>query len=218
MRRDPGTANARSMRTSFDGVEHLVLGLMTEVAPQPAFTDTVDVIDGFADAGRRVALTTAQGALRLELIEGVSYRLTRPVSHHHGHLTEVLRADWDVAEAPLVQVTLTTTFPGRVRAWGVHLATTDRLFAASGSLCIVCYDARRSSSTFGAVNEFLLGGRNQGMVVIPPGVYHGWKNVGDDEAAIISMPSQLYDYDAPDRWELTWDSPEAQRIIPYQWA
>jgi dTDP-4-dehydrorhamnose 3,5-epimerase len=63
----------------------------------------------------------------------------------------------------------------------------------------------------------MLGGRNPGLVVIPPGIYHGWQNIGDDEAMIVSMPSQLYNYDAPDRWELLWDSPDAQAMIPYKW-
>ena len=204
----------------FSNADSLASAHMTDVLPARARKDAadLDLVDGFDVASRRVSHTNAQGALRIDPIDGVTYRLTRPVSHHHGHLTEILREDWGVTDAPLVQVTLTTTFPGRVRAWGLHANTTDRLFAASGSLCIVCYDGRRMSGTFGAVNEFMLGGRNQGLVVIPPGVYHGWKNVGDDEAAIVSMPSQLYDYDAPDRWELAWDSPEAQRIIPYQWT
>jgi dTDP-4-dehydrorhamnose 3,5-epimerase len=193
---------------------------MTSVLPQKPFDESIDLelVAGFQVASRRASRTDSLGALRMEEIDGVSYRLTRPVSHHDGHLTEVLRIDWRLTEAPLVQVTLTTTFPGHVRGWGLHRATTDRLFAASGSLCIVCYDARQGSPTFGAVNEFLLGARNQGLVVIPPGVYHGWKNVGDDEAAIISMPSRLYDHDAPDRWELAWDSPQAQELIPYHWS
>lgn len=63
----------------------------------------------------------------------------------------------------------------------------------------------------------MLGERNQGLVVIPPGVYHGWKNIGLDEATIVSMPSQLYDHTGPDRWELPWDSATARKIIPYQW-
>jgi dTDP-4-dehydrorhamnose 3,5-epimerase len=178
---------------------------------------SLEEVEGFSLASPRRSLTTAEGALRLEPIEGVRYRLARPVSHHHGHLTEAFRADWGLTEAPIVQVTLTLTFPGRIRAWGIHRFTIDRLFAATGSLCIVCYDGRRGSPTFGCINEFMLGERNQALVVIPPGVYHGWKNIGDSEATIISMPSQLYDYDAPDRWELLWDSPDAQATIPYKW-
>ena len=176
----------------------------------------LEEVEGFTSASPRQSLTTAAGALRLDPIDGVRYRPARPVSHHHGHLTEVFRADWGLTEAPIVQVNVTTTFPDRIRAWGIHRLTVDRLFAATGSLCIVCYDGRRGSPTFGCVNEFMLGERNQGLIVIPPGVYHGWKNIGADEATIVSMPSELYDHDGPDRWELPWDY-AARRIIPYQW-
>ena len=162
-------------------------------------------------------LQTQRESLRLDPIDGVQYRLARPVSHHHGHLTEAFRMDWGLADVPVVQVNVTVTFPGRIRAWGLHRFTVDRLFAATGSLCIVCYDGRRSSATFGCVNEFMLGERNQGLVVIPPGVYHGWKNIGDDEATIISMPSQLYQYEEPDRWELPWDFAAARETIAYRW-
>jgi len=180
-------------------------------------TDLLETVDGFAAAAALQSRTTADGQLRLQPIEGVKYRLARPVSHYHGHLTEVFRTDWGLTDMPVVQVNLTTTFPGRTRAWGIHRNTVDRLFAASGSFCLVCYDGRRDSPTFGCVNEFMLGGLNQGLVVIPPGVYHGWKNVGHDEATIVSMPSQLYDHNGPDRWELPWDSDAARTAIPYRW-
>lgn len=182
----------------------------------PAPVDLED-IEGFASALGKKSHTSREGELRLTPIEGVSYRLLRPVSHRDGHVTEAFRTDWGMTEAPIVQVNTTVTFPGRIRAWGIHRFTVDRLFASTGSLCIVCYDGRRESPSFGCTNEFLLGERNQGLVVIPPGVYHGWKNLGNDEATIVSMPSRLYDHDQPDRWELLWDSDEARKIIPYQW-
>jgi dTDP-4-dehydrorhamnose 3,5-epimerase len=178
---------------------------------------SLDDVKGFKSALAMESSTTSAGVLRLTPIDGVKYRFARPVSHHHGHLTEAFRADWGVTDAPIVQVNLTITFPGRIRGWGIHQFTVDRLFAATGSLCIVCYDGRRRSPSFGCVNEFMLGGRNQGLVVIPPGVFHGWKNVGDIEATIVSMPSRLYDHDGPDRWELLWSSAAARKIIPYEW-
>jgi hypothetical protein len=42
-------------------------------------------------------------------------------------------------------------------------------------------------------------------------------NAGDTEAIIVSMPSQHYDHDGPDRFELPWDAPAAREIIPYTW-
>lgn len=85
--------------------------------PRPGGAHLEDV-EGFTSASPRQSLTTGAGALRLDPIDGVRYRLARPVSHHHGHLTEAFRADWKLTDAPVVQVNLTTTFPGRIRAWG----------------------------------------------------------------------------------------------------
>jgi hypothetical protein len=53
-------------------------------------------------------------------------RLARPVSHYHGHLTEAFRMDWGLTDVPVVQVNVTVTFPGRIRAWGIHRFTVDR--------------------------------------------------------------------------------------------
>jgi dTDP-4-dehydrorhamnose 3,5-epimerase len=174
-------------------------------------------VDGFETALRRQSHVMADGTLRVALIEGVQHRPLRPVSHTHGHLTEIHRASWGMVDAPIVQVNLTTTFPGRVRAWGLHLHTVDRLFVATGSMRLVCWDGRRDSPTFGRINELYLGDRNPGLVVIPCGVYHGWKNVGDTEAAIVSMPSREYDHDGPDRFELPWDAPATRAMISYDW-
>jgi hypothetical protein len=105
-------------------------------APRRRGGACLEDVEGFTSASPRQSLTTGAGALRLDPIDGVRYRLARPVSHHHGHLTEAFRADWGLTDAPVVKVNLTTTFPGRIRGWGIHRFTIDRLFAATGSLCI----------------------------------------------------------------------------------
>ena len=53
-------------------------------------------------------------------IDGVVFRPTRPVPHQDGHVTEVARASWETIAGPVVQVHITTTFAGRIRAWGLH--------------------------------------------------------------------------------------------------
>jgi len=159
----------------------------------------------------------ARGQQRLTLIEGVVFRATRPVPHGGGHLTEVARASWDVLGGPLVEVHVTTTLPGRARAWGLHERGTDRLFVASGLVKIVVFDGRKASPTQGRINEFVLSERNPGLVIVPPHLYHGWMNIGTTEAIIINMPDQMYDHEAPDALDLPWDSEAARRIIPYRW-
>ena len=58
----------------------------------------------------------AQGGLRDARIDGVEFRPSRPVPHSDGHMCEVARANWDIVKSPIVQVHVTTTLPGRVRA------------------------------------------------------------------------------------------------------
>ncbi|QWE02876.1 dTDP-4-dehydrorhamnose 3,5-epimerase family protein [Polynucleobacter sp. JS-JIR-II-b4] len=174
-------------------------------------------IEGFEFASKKTSLTAADGTPLLSPIEGLIFRPMRAVSHDKGYLTEIYRTDWGVTDLPLVQINSTTTFPGQVRAWGIHQNITDRLFALSGSLCVAVFDGRKHSKTYGCVNEFFIGEHSQGLVLIPPGLWHGWKNIGNAEATIISMPSDLYNYDDPDRWELPWDSLKAEQAIPYRW-
>jgi dTDP-4-dehydrorhamnose 3,5-epimerase len=157
------------------------------------------------------------GNLRNQAIDGVIFRPTRPVPHEDGHVTEVARASWEILRAPVVQVHITTTFPGRVRAWGLHQLGTDRLFVVNGLVKIVIFDGRKASPTFGGLNEFVVSEKNPGLLLIPPNLYHGWKNIGNCEAIIINMPDRVYDYEQPDALDLSWDSEAAARIVPYRW-
>ena len=177
--------------------------------------DSADVIGG-KELVAKQSVVDEQGKLRLTPIHDVIFRPTRPVPHEDGHVTEVARANWDIIGGPIVQVHLTTTFPGRHRAWGLHQRSTDRLFVVSGLVKVVVFDGRLDSPTYGHVNEFTVSEKNPGLLVIPPNLYHGWKNIGVSEAIIINMPTSMYDYEAPDALDLPWESQAAARIIPYR--
>src|SRR5437868_10916650 len=84
-----------------------------------------------------------QGGLRGIPIRDVSFRPTRPVAHEDGHVAEVARANWDIVGGPIVQVHITTTLPGRIRAWGLHQRSADRLSSPRGWYRLWCsMDAR----------------------------------------------------------------------------
>jgi dTDP-4-dehydrorhamnose 3,5-epimerase len=181
-----------------------------------ATPDAASVV-GHAELAAKRSAVDAQGALKNLPIDGLAFRPTRPVPHEDGHLTEVARASWGELAAPIVQVHVTTTLVGRVRAWGLHQRLTDRLFVVSGLVKIVVFDGRVGSPTAGRINEFTVSERNPGLLVIPPNLYHGWKNIGMHEAVIINMPDRMYDYERPDALDLPWDSEAAARLIPYRW-
>lgn len=159
----------------------------------------------------------AGGAPRHAPIDGVIFRPTRPVAHEDGLVTEVARTVWDELDLPIVHVHITTTLPGRVRGWGLHRASTDRLFVVTGLVSIVVFDGREASPTYGFVNQFMVSERNPGLLIIPPDLYHGWKNIGEEEAFIINMPSSTYNHEQPDALDLPYGSPLATEVVPFRW-
>ncbi len=185
---------------------------MPEVRTKPRFEVT-----GYAALIPKQSAVDANGLLRQDPIDGVRFRLTRPVPHEDGTVTEVARAVWPEVDVPIVQVHITTTFPERIRAWGLHRASTDRLFVVKGLVSIVVYDARTDSPTYACVNEFRVSERNPGLLVIPPNLFHGWKNIGVEEAFIVNMPSSQYDYESPDALDLPYESEVAKAIVPFRW-
>jgi dTDP-4-dehydrorhamnose 3,5-epimerase len=174
-------------------------------------------IIGFDRLAPKSSAVDHGGQLRQPLIDGVRLLLIRPVPHEDGTVAEVARAAWDEIDLPIVQVHITTTLAGRTRAWGLHRASTDRLFVVRGLVSIVVFDGRQGSPTAGRVNEFRLSERNPGLLVVPPNLYHGWKNIGIDEAFIINMPSLQYSHEEPDALDLPYDSPDAAEVVPFRW-
>jgi dTDP-4-dehydrorhamnose 3,5-epimerase len=174
-------------------------------------------VEGAAVLVAKHSAVDPTGRWKNTLIEGVQFRPTRPVPHDDGTVAEIARTDWPQVSQPIVHVHLTTTEPGRIRAWGLHQKSTDRLFVVKGLVSIVVYDGRLDSPTRGCLNEWKVSERNPGLVVIPPNLYHGWKNIGTCEAFIVNMPSSAYDYNAPDALDLPYDSPSAGEIVPFRW-
>ena len=144
-------------------------------------------------------------------IDGVQLIEVRNVIANSGHTTEVLRRDWFGADVEIDQVFQVTLGPDGISAWHVHLDTTDRLFVNAGQVKIVLYDSRPESPTRGLVNEFRLGDRRPGLVIIPPGVWHGVQNLQATESRVLNLVDVAYEYEDPDHWRLPADSAE----IPY---
>lgn len=117
-----------------------------------------------------------------------------------GKLAEILRSDSAEGEllGPIAQVYFTTVFPGVVKAWHQHLKQTDRMVCVKGLV------------RFGFVNdddrnniisqEIIMEGSHPSLVIIPPGIWHGFQNLGQEEAVIINCPNLLYNRSTPDEY------------------
>ena len=148
-----------------------------------------------------------------QTIEGVVIKPLRLARDGRGWLMEILRAD-DPEFRRFGQVYVTVARPGVVKAWHRHERQTDHLAVVAGEARIALYDGRDGSPTRGNVVDVVAGEGNPVLVVVPPGVYHGFKPVGDGPAHVVNIPTEVYDYGEPDELRRPYDDP----AIPYDWG
>lgn len=147
------------------------------------------------------------------MIDGVKVKKLKVIPDERGRLMEMLRAD-DECFVKFGQAYLTTVYPGVTKAWHYHKIQTDSFTVVRGTLKLVLYDRRDGSPTKNEVNEFFLGDHNPILVSIPPGIHHGFKCVGLEEALVINIPSETYNYKQPDEYRLD----PHDNDIPYDWS
>ncbi len=146
------------------------------------------------------------------MIEGVELKKLKVIPDERGRLMEMLRSDEPVFEK-FGQVYATTAYPGVVKGWHYHKKQSDNMVVVSGMMKIVLFDSRQDSKTKGEVNEYIIGVHNPCLLHIPPYVYHGFKCVSVDEAMVINLPTELYDYKNPDEFRVD----PHKNDIPYKW-
>lgn len=146
------------------------------------------------------------------MIDGVMVKQLKVIPDERGRLMEILRAD-DAMFQKFGQVYLTTGYPGVVKAWHYHKVQFDHFCVLKGMMKVVLYDSRDGSPTKGEVNEFFMGEHRPILLRIPPLVYHGFKAIGNGEALLINLPTEMYRYQDPDEFRVD----PHKNDIPYSW-
>ncbi len=147
------------------------------------------------------------------MIDGVKVKHLKVNCDERGNLFEVLRSDDDLF-IKFGQAYITTSYPGVIKAWHMHKNQYDQMCVIIGRVKFVLYDDREDSSTYGEINELFFGDQNRMLVQIPPGVYHGFKNIGINECIVLNIPTEVYKPTVPDEFRL---DPHDKKI-PYTWA
>ena len=139
------------------------------------------------------------------LIAGV--RLDRLLVHpdDRGYFLELQRFGRGLAaEFPAAssQISAALSYAGTIKAFHYHLHQTDCWNPIRGLLQVALVDLRLDSPTFGLRNTMYLGPLRPWQVLIPPGVAHGYKVIGPEEAMLVYMTDRFY-------------NPEDEGRIPY---
>lgn len=86
---------------------------------------------------------------------------------------------------------------GAIRAFHKHARLHDWFCLVSGSAKFAFVDVRPESPTHRQVDAFVISGRRPSLILVPPGVYHGWMAL-EDQTIMLSVASHVYDRLSPD--------------------
>lgn len=110
-----------------------------------------------------------------------------------GWLAELFRHDELLEEFHPVMSYISFTQPGVQRGPHEHVDQADLFcFIGPSTFKMRMWDNRRRSTTFNHIVTLFVGQENPQAVVVPKGVVHGYKNVGEIDGMVINCPNRLY--------------------------
>lgn len=146
------------------------------------------------------------------MFKGVEIKNLVKYEDERGWLAEIFRND-EIGTRPVMGY-VSATKPGIVRGPHEHKNQTDVFaFIGPGSVELMLWDNRKDSLTFGEKILVECGEDNPTMAIVPPGVVHAYKNVGNVDAWCINLPDKLYKGERKQeqvdeiRWENDQNSP-----------
>jgi len=149
-----------------------------------------------------------------DLIAGVR---VQPLTIHpddRGYFLELHRLGRGLAAGfppAQTQVSAALNFAGAIKAFHYHLHQTDCWTVVRGLLQVALVDLRLGSPTFALRNTMYVGPMRPWQVLIPPGVGHGYKVIGNDDALLVYMTDQFYN--PKDEGRIPYNDPS----INYDW-
>ena len=124
-------------------------------------------------------------------IAGVEVRALAFHRDARGWLTEVYRDD-ELSVRP-VMAYVSQTHPGVARGPHEHREQADVfVFMGPSTFRVYLWDRRADSPSRGQSMRFEVGENLPARVVVPAGVVHAYKNVGDREGLVLNCPDRLY--------------------------
>jgi len=127
------------------------------------------------------------------LIDDVVTYPLRIFQDDRGWLSELFRHDELAPEFYPEMAYISFTRPGTQRGPHEHVEQADLFcFIGPSTFNIRLWDNRKDSQTYNRMTSLEVGVNNPMAVVVPKGVVHGYKNIGDVDGMVVNCPNRLY--------------------------
>ena len=122
--------------------------------------------------------------------------ILRDLSRHtdkRGWLSELFRSDEVPEEFLPTMAYVSSTDPGIARGPHEHKDQADYFcFVGPSTFRVYMWDNRPGSPTFGNKMVVDAGSEQPRAMIIPAGVVHAYKNIGETDGWVINLPNRLY--------------------------
>ncbi|MEZ5423755.1 MAG: dTDP-4-dehydrorhamnose 3,5-epimerase family protein [Pyrinomonadaceae bacterium] len=110
-----------------------------------------------------------------------------------GWLAELFRHDELEADFYPAMSYISFTKPGVARGPHEHVDQADLFcFIGPSDFKMRMWDNREGSPTYGHRMTLIVGASDAKAIVVPKGVVHGYKNIGEIDGMVINCPNRLY--------------------------
>jgi len=123
-------------------------------------------------------------------IEGVIIRKLCRHTDARGWLTELFREDELPPDFRPSMGYISVTHPGMARGPHEHREQADAFCFLSGTYRLHLWENRAGHAKRSEV--FIVGEADPTFVLIPAGVVHGYRNIGQEDAFVLNFPNRLY--------------------------
>jgi dTDP-4-dehydrorhamnose 3,5-epimerase len=148
------------------------------------------------------------------MIEGVKVKKLVKYCDDRGFFAELVRDDEPHLLSKFGQASWSMSYPGVIKAFHYHEKQDDLWFFPSGNAQVVLYDLRKDSPTFEKTDVYYMGEENPIMLLIPKGVAHGYRVLGQKPATIIYFTTESYNPNNPDEKRIPWND----KRIGFNWS
>jgi dTDP-4-dehydrorhamnose 3,5-epimerase len=126
-------------------------------------------------------------------IDGVIWKPLKKFADARGWLCELFRDDEVPEEYRPVMAYVSETQPGVARGPHEHVDQADYFcFFGPGNFKVYLWDNRPQSPTYRAKEVRVVGAESPHALIVPRGVVHAYRNVGDGPGLVFNAANRLY--------------------------
>lgn len=145
------------------------------------------------------------------MIDGVKINPLKKIDDERGSVLHMMRKDSKIFKS-FGEIYFSIANPTAIKAWHLHKETYLNYACISGTIKLVLFDDRPKSKTKNKIQEIILSTKNYFLVTVPPLIWNGFTNIGQENAILANCSTVPYSDEEIIR------KPPNDKLIPYDWS